>query len=137
MNNTYFTPVNPPRPLTEEERSLLMMLLSRNFDGVDQLRTQAKHVLVSGEFTDRSGSVVLAVDPSVPERYTGQWTAPVLARASDIDGLPIQVTLIVVNGRLAELEIHKYGPEPIKMMPSLDAFEVSTNEEVWESEARS
>jgi hypothetical protein len=129
--DSYFTPITPPRPLSDTERSLIDMLLQRDFPGVDPLRVQANHAAVAGEFNDGSGSIVLVIEPSVAVRYRGDWQVPVLARAFDVDGLPIQVSLHVIDGKLAELEITKFGSDSIKQVPGLDSFRILTAEDVW------
>jgi hypothetical protein len=96
-----------PRPLEARERALLDLLLAGPL-GREALRHQAATAQVSEACSCGCPSVWLEVDRAVPvavfradESPSGRadWV-PLTARAGDVD-----VTLHVVGGRLAELEV--------------------------------
>jgi hypothetical protein len=122
MNPEWVVPVDPPRPLTAEERRLLTLLLRPNFPGAAALREQLAGTRVSGTCRDGCGSVMLTVDPAITARYAGEWRAPVSLVGTDIDGVPIEVLIHVLDGKLAELEIVRFDYEHVKQMPADAAF---------------
>ena len=104
-----------PRPLTDEERALLLLLLSVDFPGVVALREQARTVEAEG-----GGMVVdLVVDEGAP-------LADVVSRTpvqADVDGAGYcgGLILFVDGGRLSALEYWWVTDEAPATMPPLKA----------------
>jgi hypothetical protein len=123
-----------PRPLTPKERALIDFLLAGPL-GRDQLRQQAETAEVDGTCGCGCPSVFLRADPAIP---------PVEFRAEETpfgrtDHVPIaavqqktrgrtEVTLHVVQGRLAELEIWSgaYGMRPRVNLAKLEYMDWSS-----------
>lgn len=104
-----------PRPLSDQERALLNLLLSIDFPGVVALREQAKTVEAHGDgmFID------LVVDEDAPHADVISET-PVQA---DVTGAEYEGGLIVFveSGRLSALEYWWVTDEMPAAMPPLDA----------------
>jgi hypothetical protein len=100
--------IEPPRALTERERTLLLFLLSEAFSGRDELLGQAESVVVFGECACGCGTVDLAL----PGRPITRGPSPreVVAEASNFNspGPPVQVLLHTADGVLREMEIVWY-----------------------------
>jgi hypothetical protein len=76
--------VDPPRPLTDEERDTLAFLLEKSFLGRDELREQLRTAKVGAESVCVCRTVQFVIDkatPPVPERTT--LCVPVEAEGED------------------------------------------------------
>src|SRR5436190_20284344 len=104
------------RELTLSEKQLLEKLLEPDFPGRDELRSQLARSKVRTLHEDGSMQFVDVEGPtaSVVERI------PVEATYDDGDGIPILVLLHVIDGKLNELEIVKFGDSPIVWPPTPD-----------------
>jgi len=90
-----------PRPLNPSERALIDLLLSADFPGCDELRSQVDNVEVVGTCKCGCGTVDLRVkEPAVRSRSG----SPVPAEAR-CDAPPIDVLLFVDHGLLSLLEL--------------------------------
>ncbi|MGY1639494.1 hypothetical protein ACI78V_22840 [Geodermatophilus sp. SYSU D00742] len=103
------------RPLTSSERALLDALLGHAFDGVEQLRVQARRVTASPGCTCGCGTLDLHVPDTVPlSPATGP--VPVEGTVVGADGEPVGGVLLVVDGgRLSCLEVYPLGSEPLPL----------------------
>jgi hypothetical protein len=91
------------RPLTEEELSLLAVLLGADFPGREALREQVGKA--KARRVDTEGSLELSVP--VGEAANVVRRIPVEAELEDSDGVAIHVLLHVVSGFLNELELFR------------------------------
>ena len=115
-------------PLSDSQRSLLTLLLSIDFPGVDELRAQLPFASVEDE-TVNTGFLI-CVAPGAPAAPVVS-RIPVEARCSEQrlndEGEPVtaffQVLLAVVDGYLAEVDVLVAGiDEGVTSLPPLDAF---------------
>jgi hypothetical protein len=101
------------RPLTTTERALLDALLDHEFDGVAELRVQARLATASTGCECGCVTIDLHVPDDVP-RASAVGTAPVEGTVVDASGEPIGgVLLFVERGRLSGLEVHSLD-EPLR-----------------------
>ncbi len=105
------------RKLTAEERQFLDRLLELPFPGRDELRLQANAATAReiAEDGDNYGSLKLRAI-ATPRAAVVQ-RVPVMALANDVDEVPIEFLLHVVDGVLDELEILKLDGSPIVNRP--------------------
>ena len=94
------------RPLTTTERALLDALLDQEFDGVAELRAQARRATASTGCECGCVTLDLHVPDDAPVS-SAAGTAPVEGTVVDAAGEPIGgVLLFVERGRLSGLEVH-------------------------------
>ncbi len=100
------------RPLTRAERALLDSLLEGEFDGVTELRAQARVATASTGCECGCVTVDLHVPDDAPvSRVVGP--GPLESSVVDAAGAPIGgVLLFVADGRLSGLEVHSLD-EPV------------------------
>ncbi len=106
------------RPLTRNERALLDAFLRHEFDGVKELRVQARQVTASPRCTCGCGTINLHVAGTAPNSSSSR---PVPAEGTVVgaDGEPIGGLLLFVDdGGLAGLEVYSYD-DPLPM-PALE-----------------
>jgi hypothetical protein len=108
-----------------EELELLMRMLDANFTGAEELKCQLSGILVRAldEESDNYGSIALKVadcNPVIVEKRV-----PVVARAYDSDGTPVEALLHIVEGRLNELEVIKFDGTPILNKPKSSEYLIS------------
>ena len=100
------------RPLTSTERALLDALLDHEFDGVAELRAQARRATASTGCECGCVTIDLFVPEDAPVS-TAPCPLPVEGTVVDAAGEPIGgVLLFVEHGRLAGLEVHSID-EPL------------------------
>jgi hypothetical protein len=100
------------RPLTPTERSLLDALLDHEFDGVAELRAQARHATASTGCECGCVTIDLHVPGHLPASSAAS-PAPVEGTVVDAAGEPIGgVLLFVHEGRLSGLEVYSFD-EPL------------------------
>jgi hypothetical protein len=109
------------RPLTSNERGILDLLLTQDFQGVDALRAQVPHASVVGRCTCGCATVDLAVDK---ERCkpASSYGRPILSEAQVVvdDDEPLGGVIVFLDdGYLSALEIYSSG-DPIPNWPSGD-----------------
>jgi hypothetical protein len=111
------------RELTLNERQLLEKLLEPDFPGRDELRSQVANSKVRTLHEDGTLEFVEVGGPtaSVVQRV------PVEATYDDRDGIAILVLLHVMEGKLNELEIVKFGDSPIVWPPTPDRLHPKPN----------
>lgn len=104
------------RPLTSNERAVLDRFLVQNFDGVEALRLQARHVLASPGCTCGCGTINLHVPHDAPKSSSGSHL-PIEGELLGADGEPIGGLLLFLDdGRLAGLEVHSFDdPLPLPL----------------------
>lgn len=88
-----------PRSLTLQERSVIEFLLSAEFPGRDELRSQLETVKAVGLCECGCGTVILQVGESGP-RATVETPIPIEAYGENVD-----VLLFARNGFLSSLEL--------------------------------
>ena len=104
------------RPLTTTERALLDALLDSEFDGVEELRAQARWATASTGCECGCVTIDLHVPEDVPAS-SAAGPAPVEGTVVDAAGEPIGgVLLFVQSGRLSGLEVHSLD-EPRSVPP--------------------
>lgn len=113
------------RDLTINENAILNVLFEKDFPGRDDLLRQVKQSKVKTirEYNDNWGSLEFQVDTDIIAKTDSR--VPVQAMSNDIDGIPIQLFLHVVNGKIDELEIVKADNSPIIHFPKITNFKVS------------
>jgi hypothetical protein len=105
--------IDPPRPLTAEERLMLDLVLSSDFDGVDELREQAKAAVVVGRCDCGCPSVDLQVEGRVPAvRLDSRLVPSELEIVPVGDEPPGQVIVFADDGRLSYLEYVFFDDTP-------------------------
>ena len=109
------------RKPTPREAAIIDALLAEEFEGVVDLRAQARGLLVRQVFED--GTLDLIVPASAPAANVSH-RVPVEAQCDDADGLPILILLHVIDGRLNELEIVKGDGSGVRQPPSADRLDV-------------
>ena len=104
--------IDPPRHLSESERTLLLFLLSKPFPDRDALLGQIEHVRVWGECTCECGTIDLLV-PGQPEGLEPDGRT-IIAEARNLEraDLPVEILVHTVHGVLRELEVVWYGDSP-------------------------
>ena len=103
------------RELTEVERGALDAMLSLEFEGVAELREQAKSVRAWRSCECGCGSIGLDVDPSVPRSSVESGVAPVDGAFGDGSADTGGLILFLRDGRMSELEVWSVGDDPAPM----------------------
>lgn len=104
---------NKYRDLTKREKEIIIFLLKNDFPGRNEIFKQIEYskVRVINEYKDNWGSlefkIKIDIKAPVVERI------PVQASTVDSDGVPIQIFLHIVNGKIDELEIIKVDNKAI------------------------
>jgi hypothetical protein len=102
--------------MTARERALLEKLLEADFPGRDALVQQSKGCLVRNfEDGDNYGAIEFHIRNRIPANVVER--VPVEGRAFDIDGVPIDHMLHVLDGLLTELDVVKASGTPIERFP--------------------
>lgn len=116
------------RDLNATEKELLEKLLEQPFHGRDEIRKQIKvsKVRTLEEYKDNYGSIEFDVRTNLKAHV--QQRVPVEGIAYDVDKVPIELLLHVVNGKVKELEIVKADGSLIKAFPFVDEFEIKIRE---------
>ena len=105
------------RPLTPTERALLDSLLDHEFEGVAELREQARRATASTGCECGCVTIELHVPDDAPVSATA-GPAPVEGTVVDAAGAQIGgVLLFLAEGRLAGLEVHSFD-EPLPAVPA-------------------
>jgi hypothetical protein len=110
-----------PRPLTRGERSLLAYLLESDFPGVEELRAQARSVVVAGLHKGLPTIVLLGVTDLNAPAAPVEHPTPVEARVRGSDP-PQDVHLFVRDGRLESIELVAYDGIDLPELPRVDAL---------------
>ncbi|GAB3258367.1 hypothetical protein GCM10027425_19780 [Alteromonas gracilis] len=104
------------------ERALLEGLLDHAFDGVEQLRAQATHLLVEAGCECGCGTIDLFPQGGARQRSTSTSPVPVHGLVFDESREPIGgLLLFLSDGLLSSLEVYSYD-EPLPL-PPLDRVE--------------
>jgi hypothetical protein len=102
------------RPLTTTERALVDALLDDEFDGVEELRVQARRATASTGCECGCVTIDLHVPDDVPVSPAA-GAVPVEGTVLDAGGEPLGgLLLFVEHGRLAGLEVYSYD-EPLPL----------------------
>ena len=103
-----------PRPLREEERAVLDLLLEADFPGAEALRAQARTVIVTRGCTCPCPSIAFEVEAGAPPGIsTSSGLAPVEGRVRDGQGdSPGEIIVFLERGFLSYLEYVYYGDAP-------------------------
>ena len=114
----------PVRPLTDGEKRLFEILLHETFEGVEQLREQARYVRVVGTCGCGCRTIDLEVlNKANLSPYKGEERVPVELELRGQDGCPILILLHTKQGYLQELEILRADGEAIVgLLPPEDAI---------------
>ncbi len=113
------------RPLTATERALLDSLLDHDFEGVEELRVQAREATASTGCECGCVTIDLHVPDGVPVS-TAPSPAPVEGTVVDAAGEPIGgVLLFVADGRLSGLEVRSLD-EPLATLPPPERIDWET-----------
>jgi hypothetical protein len=108
----------PPRPLHQTEREVLEHILSADFPGSAELRTQVSDAEVVSPWGEASASVDLTVPESTTKASLPPGLAPVEATVVDDAGELVGEILIWTDGgRLASIEYAWYGPDAPAALP--------------------
>lgn len=129
MSHPHPTSEFEPRPVSPTERGVLDLLLTQEFEGVEKLRAQLRHVQVVGRCSCGCATVDLAVDRDLCEPATGRGR-PILSEADVLDdaGAPRGgVIVFLTDGYLSLLEIFSYF-EPIVGWPRADRLRLVLRE---------
>lgn len=108
-----------PRALSAAEEALLQALLSYDFPGAAELRSQLPSVRVRGLSLDDPHVPLFEVaDPKAPRAQVSD-IVPIQARVRDADP-PIEILLFVKDGLLDSLEVVDYGSKTRRPLPGPD-----------------
>jgi hypothetical protein len=111
------------RKLAPDEIAIIDRLLEVDFPGRDEVAAQIEHSRVSSaDYDDNYGSLDFEVRQAPRAPVTSR--VPVSGRTFDVDGVPIEVLLHVVDGIIEELEIVKADGSPIERRPEASRLEV-------------
>jgi hypothetical protein len=116
-------PINPPRHLKPEEKSILGQLLSAEFQGREKLLRQLPSARVSEECHDCQ-SIKLMVDKAPGNISFVKRRIPIEAEALDSDGVKIHILLHVVHGFMDEIEIFREDLLMVKQLPEPSSLEL-------------
>jgi hypothetical protein len=112
-----------PRALTENERNALDFLLSTEFDGVAQLREQARTAEVAGLCACGCPTFNVSVDRAQCAPAKVVEPVPVEAATTEpFDGASLQLLLFVEEGWLASVELVWYGDRAPQQFPPVESF---------------
>ena|SRR6266511_1454535 len=115
------------RDLSLEERQVIERLLRPPFTGRDELLEQL--IGAKARTVDEDGS--LSIQVTSPVQAPIPVRVPVTALAKDEDGVPLQLLIHVVDGRLYELELWRVDLAALKRWPTAGAIDsVSLDPEV-------
>ena len=112
-----------PRSPTDRELALLRRLLEPSFPGVAELRKQLDGISVAQAAEEDVLTLLLMPADSAP-RAVVRRRVPVEGIAEDVDGVPINLLLHVLGGRLTELEIFRGDGGPVVIPPAPGSVEV-------------
>jgi hypothetical protein len=113
--------------MTGEERAILDLILSIDFDGVAQLREQASSVLVTGKCDCGCPSIELTVATEARPAAVPHRLAPVEGIVAPIaDEPPGEVILFVDDGRVSFLEYVHYSDPPPSDWPAIERITATT-----------
>lgn len=118
------------RKLTEEEKKIIEKLLERDFPGREEIRKQVFSALVRtiSEYNDNFGSLEFKVASGNEAKVTSR--IPVSGVVNDIDGIPVEVYLHVIDGKIDELEIVKVDNSDLKGQLDPSQMKIITDQEV-------
>ena len=106
------------RPLTEDERGVIDVLLADDVPDVEVLRTQARCARATRGCTCGCATIDLLVEPATPTAGAGDRD-PIEATVVDEAGRPVGgLLLFVQGGRLTGLEVWSFGDDPPPMPPA-------------------
>lgn len=126
--------VNPPRELDKWERSALDRLVSKPFDGRDQIRRQLESVRVTN-ICLHCPTVRLQCVRDPADKAVGKDNTPLCGivpfelHGVDADGMPIAVLVHVAQGFVTELEVYRGDSGLFIALPQPDAFELLSTEQ--------
>ncbi|GEM_PF-1692631 len=118
------------RTLTEHERAVINRLLDKDFPGKKTIRKQVESALVRTipEYKDNYGSLEFSVKLEEKANVTNR--IPISGRVNDSDGVPIEIFLHVINGKIDELEIVKADNSPLRQPIDASKITVTTDQEI-------
>lgn len=105
------------RPLTENERQLLQCLLSQDFDGVEALRRQLDHALVTSSCSCGCGSLGFAF-PDAPQLEPSDATSPLPVEADVVGPSGTIVGGVIVflkSGFLDDVDVYSFTRDPLPL----------------------
>jgi len=98
------------RSLTDRERAVLELLLSRHVEGVTPLREQARDAVVTGRCNCGCPTIHLTPKQDAPLAQVGGRLWPVEGRVDPVGDEPGQeIILFVDNGKMSSLELVFYS----------------------------
>ena len=108
----------------DEERGVLALLLSRDFPGVEDLRSQSREVVVVGRCDCGCPSIALAL-PGTSSRGRSTLT-PFEGRVVGHHGASCSIQLLpsTDDGQLSYLELVWYGESAPGSWPHIDAIDL-------------
>ncbi len=112
--------VDPPRPLNDDERAVLSLLLQPEFSGVAELRRQVAALRVVWQCDCGCPTVNFQVAGDAPLAGFSELS-PVELRVSPEGGKPTgDILLFLKNGRLSSMEYVYYTDRPPDRWPMRD-----------------
>lgn len=112
------SPLASPRVLTSNERALLDGFLRQEFNGVEALRVQARHVLASPGCTCGCGSIDLHVPDDAPtssSRSPLPVEGEVLGDGGEVGDVIGGLIVFLDEGRLSYLEVYSFLDDPLPL----------------------
>ena|SRR5579872_6719851 len=120
--------INPPRELTDREKTLLEFLLSSPFPGRDELLQQAEIVKARGTCLCGCPTIDLTVDPRQAAPAIVRSRVPVEANGFDTRGDAVLVMLFVDNGYMSMLEVVAVGQPDVAVFPEIGSLQVTAEQ---------
>lgn len=120
--------INPPRELTDQEKTLLGFLLSSPFPGRDELLKQAEVVKASGTCLCGCPTIDLKVDPRQAAPAVVRSRVPVEANGFDTRGDAVLVMLFVDKGYMSMLEVVAVGEPDVAVFPQIGSLQVTAEQ---------
>lgn len=111
----------------ESERQLLDKLLSAEFAGVTELRTQLESARIRWIHSSGAPALLVEVDPTSPPAKVAH-RVPVEGVAVDADHHPLHFLVHVIDDYLSEVEIYREDGGKLLQMPPADALRVESLE---------
>jgi len=116
----------PARVLSGDERRVLSLLLSPEFEGVQELRWQADRAVVVGRCRCGCPTIDIDVPSDAPPAAIRGSLSPVEASVSEEeDGIPGQIILFVHDGRISSMEYVYFSDTAPSEWPSASRLSVT------------
>ncbi|HET9846981.1 MAG TPA: hypothetical protein VFR68_00280 [Candidatus Dormibacteraeota bacterium] len=113
--------IQPSRPLNNDERAILNLLLQPEFEGVEQLRGQADRAQVVSRCDCGCPTINIDVPEDMPSAAISGRLSPVELRVvPEGSDAPGEIIIFPKDGRLSSMEYVYYTRQPPEQWPTPD-----------------